>query len=202
MRFVPFLLAAALGDSIALFAKSAGSETALGELTYDNGRGTLARAPTPDIASPQCIGTHDLPDHECFGYLAVKDDDWSIDVFLNQDGSIERLAWVARPGAVKVHKYRQAANPNLEAYVVVNRAQQGEAAEKKKKGPRKEVTTVKKIVKEKDENGNEIEREVEETHEVVVDDRSFIQKNGVYIVIPLVMFMLKSDPDNNKAKKE
>lgn len=46
------------------------------------------------------------------------------------------------------------------------------------------------MIKEIDDNGVEVTREIEEEVEVPVDDRSWIQKNWMYVVPPLLIFML------------
>ena len=61
---------------------------------------------------------------------------------------------------------------------------------------RKAVVKSKKTVVEVDEDGKEVVKEVEV--EEPVDERSWLQKNWIYVVIPLVLLMLLTD-DKNKT---
>lgn len=192
---------AAAHAPILLYARSAGSDVNVGTLTIDGRSVIVDKADAPG-ADKACVGTKDLPDHQCFGYTDLASD-WGVDVFLDEQADIARL--LVRQGAGRVHKYREDPQPNLKAWAVVNHPARGQANNEKsqeKKGPHTEVKITKKKVVEEDEHGNKVEREVEVEEEVLVDNRLFVQKYWVYLVIPLVMMLLQKDPQNQRRKQD
>ncbi|KAK6453947.1 uncharacterized protein RJT20DRAFT_64526 [Scheffersomyces xylosifermentans] len=175
------------------------SVESLGTLNYDKSkkRGLFERS---DIEIPPnsvdlCIGTSDLKDHDCFTYLkggkGIDFNSKAWHIFLDEANEIKRLAVnnedanenVSTP--VVVHSYQRAPVPNLNPDSRKNAPKKAQES-----GPRKEVVVQKKKVIVKDDDGNEVEKEIEEEVEVEVDDRSWVQKNWMYIVLPLVFFML------------
>lgn len=190
---------AAAHAPILLYARSAGSDVAVGTVTVDGRSVNLDKAET-EGAGPACVGTKDLANHECFGYTELSSD-WGVDVFLDKQAEIARL--LIRQGPGRVYKFREEPQPNLKAWAVTNRKSQDSSEKpKEKKGPHTEKKVTKKTIVEEDEQGNKVEREVEIEEEVIVDDRLFVQKYWVYMVIPLVMFMLQKDPQNQRPKQD
>lgn len=136
-----------------------------------------------------CIGSDDIADSECISYVNGKLNEFGVAIYLDKLGNIESIS-LTNDG-VNIHPFEEGVKPNLNP-VVKNKPKSGG------KSVKLEKVVQKKMIKIIDEDGNEIEQEVEEEVEVEVDERSFIQKNWVYIVIPLAMYMIASAPDETK----
>ncbi|KAI5963978.1 hypothetical protein CANMA_003575 [Candida margitis] len=146
----------------------------------------------PDQA--YCIGTKDIHNNDCFSYQSNLSNltHAVFSLFLDEDGDISRLSlsFDDRLDKPQVKKRKQviAAQPNLNPDSM--KKQRDEQQKKAGNEPVVEKVKQKKLIKEIDANGVEVTREIEEEVEVAVDDRSWIQKNWMYIVPPLIIFML------------
>lgn len=155
----------------------------------------------PDQA--YCIGTKDIHNNECFSYQSNLPNltQAVFNLFLDEDGDILRLSlsFDNKLGKPQVKRRKQviAAQPNMNPDSI--KKQREEQQQQKKAGSGGdgggsivEKVKKKKLIKEIDANGVEVTREIEEEIEVEVpiDDRSWIQKNWMYIVPPLLIFML------------
>lgn len=140
-----------------------------------------------DTTGEICLGTNSLPDHECFAYVdSVKFPQFHI--YLDSTGNVDHLAATvnaATKSSVMVHPFEAAPVPNLNPKSFKHNA--------KSKGSSPQTQKVLKKMVIKGENGEDVEVEGEVEVEVEVDDRSFIQKYWVYIVPPLIMYMMASD---------
>ena len=141
-----------------------------------------------------CIGTKDIHNNECFSYQSNAPNltQAVFNLFLDGEGDILRISLsfddkLAKP-QVKKRKQVIAAQPNLNPDSL--KKQREEQQKKAGDGPVVEKVKQKKLIKEIDDNGVEVTREIEEEVEVPVDDRSWIQKNWMYVVPPLLIFML------------
>ncbi|KAG5420846.1 hypothetical protein I9W82_002727 [Candida metapsilosis] len=146
----------------------------------------------PDQA--YCIGTKDVHNNECFSYQTnLQNLNHAIfNLYLDGDGDISRLSLsfddkLDKP-QVKRRKQIIAAQPNLNPDSM--KKQREEQKNGGNGGQVVEKVKQKKVITEIDANGVEVTREIEEEVEVPVDDRSWIQKNWMYIVPPLLIFML------------
>lgn len=146
----------------------------------------------PDQA--YCIGTKDVHNNECFSYQTnLQNLNHAIfNLYLDGDGDILRLSLsfddkLDKP-QVKRRKQIIAAQPNLNPDSM--KKQREEQKNGGNGGQVVEKVKQKKVITEIDANGVEVTREIEEEVEVPVDDRSWIQKNWMYIVPPLLIFML------------
>lgn len=149
-----------------------------------------------DPSKKYCIGTKDLENHECFTFLngVTSLNNTIIDAFIDEDGEITRLALNFEESSVKSktkdklrkHKIHPAAVPNMNADSIKKQRQQQQQAQ----GSSGKVRTIKqkRTIKYIDDDGNEVEKEIEE--EVEIDERSWIQKNWMYIVPPLLLFLV------------
>ncbi|EMG49209.1 hypothetical protein SBY92_000582 [Candida maltosa Xu316] len=138
-----------------------------------------------------CIGTKDLENHECFTFLNGVDslNHTVIDAFMDKDNAeIVRLSLTfAEESTNKLRKHRFAKSPvpNLNPDSLKKLKQQQQQSQEKGKV---EIVKQKRIIKVTDDEGNEVEKEIEE--EIEVDNRSWIQKNWMYIVPPLILFLI------------
>lgn len=144
---------------------------------------------TESLSGKFCIGTPDLDDMNCFAYVSLGsggDKDYpsrQFYIYLKQDNSIDYISYpVSSNSKVQVIHSVEAPVPNLHP--------SNKQSSKGSKEPKK--TIIKKTAK--DEDGNLVEIEEEE----IVDERSWLQKNWVYVVIPLVLLFLSSDDKNQK----
>lgn len=154
----------------------------------------------PDIN--YCFGTSDLANHECFSYTKGLDSLELVQfhVFLDKYSEAARLSVNydqqsknSNEPQVITHSFQLAPSPNLNPESL-----KGKKAQDSKGKQRVEKVVERKIVKVKDEHGNEVEKEVEQEVEVVVDNRSWIQKNWMYIVPPLILFLVMTGEEPKK----
>ncbi|KAG7663795.1 uncharacterized protein J8A68_002655 [[Candida] subhashii] len=158
------------------------------------------------VLDPQlgyCFGTNDLPNHECFSYTKGIKSLKSVQfhVFLDQASQIQHISVNYDSETndndgpqVIIHPFELAPSPNLNPESLKGKQKKESSAGQQ----RVEKVIQKKIIKVKDENGNEIEKEIEQEVEVEVDDRSWIQKNWMYIVPPLILFLMFSKDEPKK----
>ncbi|KAK6198535.1 uncharacterized protein RJT21DRAFT_414 [Scheffersomyces amazonensis] len=143
--------------------------------------------------SGYCFGTEDIPNHECFAYVegnnkSIKSKNFHL--FTNEQDEISQLSISNEDGdkpKVIIHNVVKSPVPNLNAESIKGQKQNQKA------GPKIEKVVQKKVVKYINDEGIESEKEIEEEVEVEVDDRSWIQKNWMYIVPTLILFLLMGD---------
>lgn len=139
-----------------------------------------------EIEGEFCIGA-DIINNDCISYYKGKLEKFGVKVFLNKQDEIDLIS-LTKSG-VTIVPFTEGAKPNLNPIT------------KKKEDSKKVVQKV--VVTLLDEDGNEITQEVEQEVEEIIDDRSFIQKNWKWIVIPLILFLVtgQEKPDADKAVK-
>lgn len=194
---LPFLLLASLValKYINLYGKDVYSDAvySLGGIDY-NPDSKSANFQSQDIrtySSSLCLGTLDLPDHDCFVYheLGNKNLEGKFKLFVSEVG-IQRISFEASPEklSVDVVEVGHGPTPNLLPEVPVKKPEQQQ----------KKTVVRKRVVK----NDNEEEIVVEEVvlEMAEEDTRSWVQKNWVYIVPPLIIFMLFAPADDKSSK--
>lgn len=176
-------------DQYTLFYNALETQTVadLAVLDYD----PVTKTATVNLVTPElpggdyCVGTKQLPNHDCITFLSSNiGQDFSkkaFHIYLNENG-VDHLAVVRGSGEVVVHEHEEAAKPIMDPESV--------KYVKKKNEPKTEKVVQKKIVKQVDADGKEVEVEVEEEVVVEVDERSWVQKNWMYLTLPLLVFML------------
>ena len=135
-----------------------------------------------------CVGTKDLDNHECFTFM----DENGVTISrlsLNFDESYNNKS------KLRKHKFTTSPIPNLNPDSL--KKQRQKQGNKGGQGNNKQVEIIKqkKLVKYIDDDGNEAEKEIEEEIEVEVDNRSWVQKNWMYIVPPLLLFLIVGGGD-------
>lgn len=187
------LVSAAEGQ-INVFGKSLNSGTIieLGHIKYDTDANTTLYDSVREIPSHDslCFGTKSLPNRECFSYIETKEatPKGTFTLFVNEEREILDIAFRAgEEWTIEFADVAAAPLPNLEPFV--------RQAQKQKNEPVKQKVIVKKVV-EIDGKQTEIEEEVEE--EVPVDNRLWLQKNWLWVVVPLVLFMIMSPEEEKK----
>ncbi|KAK6874129.1 hypothetical protein K6H11_001773 [Candida tropicalis] len=144
-----------------------------------------------DPSKSYCIGTKDLENHECFTFIngVSSLNNTVIDAFIDENGDITRLALnfdeSSKP-TIRKHKVHPAAIPNMNAESIKKQRQQQQ--QQAQNSGKVRVVKQKKLIKYIDDEGNEVEKEIEE--EVEIDERSWVQKNWMYIVPPLLLFLV------------
>ncbi|KAI3406961.1 hypothetical protein KGF56_000254 [Candida oxycetoniae] len=149
-----------------------------------------------------CIGTKDLHNHECFSFQRELPPlkNAVFHYFLAEDGDIIRLALsfdeqIDKPIILK-HQHIEAPKPDLNSELLAKERE--EQQKQAKKGVSVKKVKQKKMVTFVDTNGKEETREIEEEVEVEVDNRSWIQKNWMYIVPPLIIMLLMGGNEEKK----
>ena len=165
-----------LCETISLFARSVNDGSKLPLATVNTE--TKLMVMENELNGEYCIGTEDINDHECFSYFNGHMALLGVNLFLDKQGNVNSIALLS--SGVNLVKFVDGAKPNLNP---VNR---------KKPENRPKVEKITKTIIVKDENGEEVEKQVEEE----IDNRSFIQKNWVYIVIPLIFFLLAGEKES------
>lgn len=149
-----------------------------------------------------CVGTKDLDNHECFTLINGVDslNGTVIDAYMDENGvTISRLSLnfdeSYNKSKLRKHKMSTSPTPNLNPDSL--KKQRQKQANKGGQGNNKQVEIIKqkKLVKYIDDEGKEVEKEIEEEVEVEVDNRSWIQKNWMYIVPPLLLFLIVGGGD-------
>lgn len=165
-------------QSITLFAHSLvdSSDVSLATIDVENKLIVIEN----EVSGEFCIGTKDIDDHSCFHYLDGELSNFGVELYLDKQGSVNSIALTS--SGVKIIPFVEGVKPNLNP------------VSKKKTENAPKVEKIVKTVIVKDEDGNEVEKQIEEE----VDNRSFIQKNWVYIVIPLVFFLLTGEQEKEK----
>lgn len=185
---LPLLLLASLAalTSISIYARDVtnNAKIPLGAILLDDDRkiATFTADPIKGIGKAVCLGTSDLPGHDCFSYHELANDklQGSFQVIVDESG-IQRISFTpaARDLAVDVVEVKRAPGPNL-----LPVAMDLQVAPK----TQSKMVTRKRVVV--DDEGVETIVE-EEVLEVLEDDkRSWVQKNWMYIVPPLILFLI------------
>lgn len=174
--------------TIELFASSvaSGARIELGSISYDSSTNTTVSQIHSDLGrGDYCIGTESLHGHECFTYLEVSEAglNGQFVLFVDNLNDVSDISLVAGNSGLQavVQKIAAGPQPNLNPSMAVP-----------KKEPLKVI--VKKIVE--NEKGEKIE--VEEVEEVAEDTRSWVQKNWMYIVPPLLIVMMLIPEEKEK----
>lgn len=193
MRFHIFgaslLLAAAAADKIQFFAHNLDTqeEVQLGSIDYDlqASRSEFWAENLPIVPGAYCVGTKDLPGKECFAYLETDADiAGEFVVYVDNKDQLAEVSFLRGKSGLTSSVKKVTANvvPNLNP-------SQGQQV----KEPVIQKVTKKRVVE--NENGEEVEIEEEVEEAVAVDERSWIQKNWMYIVPPLLLFLLLAPED-------
>lgn len=180
---LPFLLALAYLQEVVVYSQRfADHHTAeFGRLSLGGASGTpqflLTSAPENGLF---CLGTSDLPGRECFAYHEVDGPLTGKFLVHVSSGEIKDVSFARGDGfSVEAVEPRTAPQPNLHP-----------AAKPVVQAPATKKVVRKRVVENDDGDKVEIEEEVEEN--VEVDTRLWIQKNWMYVVPPLVIFMIMS----------
>ncbi|QBM89586.1 hypothetical protein METSCH_D06640 [Metschnikowia aff. pulcherrima] len=130
----------------------------------------------------------------CFAYQEIKEKSGQslggeFLITINESGTIQSLSFSrgTEPNvyAAKVSVLAEAPKPNLNPY--------NKRSEQEKQQVQTQKVIVKKLVENEKGEKIEVEEEVEEV--VEADNRSWVQKNWMYIVPPLVLFLIFSPED-------
>ena len=150
-----------------------------------------------------CVGTKDLDNHECFTLINGVEslNGTVIDAFMDENGvTISRLSLnfdesYNNKSKLRKHKFTTSPIPNLNPDSL--KKQRQKQGNKGGQGNNKQVEIIKqkKLVKYIDDDGNEAEKEIEEEIVVEVDNRSWVQKNWMYIVPPLLLLLIVGGGD-------
>lgn len=193
VAFFASTICAAAAQQILLFSRNLDSlaVTQLGSLHYDPAAATsdFSAHDSHILPGSYCIGTSDLPLKECFVYLETSGDlGGEFVVFVDDENQVSDISFLRGAGGftLRVEKVVSNVKPNLTPF--------------HKKEPVKEPVTQKVTRKRVVENENgekvEIEEEVEEV--VPVDERSWIQRNWMYVVPPLLLFLVMAPEDKQE----
>ncbi|KAK6461282.1 hypothetical protein DFJ63DRAFT_337177 [Scheffersomyces coipomensis] len=173
------------------------------EFNQDRKKGQFISQSDKDIILSKdvdyCFGTKDLLNHDCFGYVVGNEDSLTsknFHIFINAELNIDYISVnheISDKTDVIVHNVIKSPVPNLNAEATKHQPKGNQNA-----GPKTEKVIQTKKVTFIDEDGNEVEREVEEEVEVEVDERSFIQKNWMYIVPTLLLFLVMSGDEKKE----
>lgn len=193
MRFDLLLWAVATG-ALQIFIQNVESQAVspLGTLDYDSS--ALKADFSSEIGSitpgAYCIGTKDIPAKECFTYVEINDQlQGEFVVYVDADNSISELTFLPGLDGLSLRVQKVVANvlPNLKPFFTQQKALQ----------PATQKVTRKRVVE--DENGEKVE--VEEVEEVEVDNRSWVQKNWMYIVPALLLVFIMSPEEKSGEQK-
>lgn len=200
MRFdiVGLLLwtASALASNhILIFARNLDSLSVaeLGSLNYDLSTAKLEF--TEDsyeiTPGPYCIGTRDLASKECFAYVEVNDQlGGDFVLYVDDKNEMTELSFLrSQEVGLRLRLKKVVTNivPNLEPF-------QGQQQVKQ---PVTQRVTRKRVVE--NENGEKVEVEEVIEEVVPVDERSWIQKNWMYVVPPLLLLLVLSPEDKQSS---
>lgn len=188
------VVSAVSASKIVFFAQNLETQNnvQLGSLEYDQQSSTSAFSPEnhPTEAGSYCIGTKDLPGKECFAYLETTGDiTGQFVIYVDNKNELTEVSFLRGANVLdsRVERIKTNVVPNLNP-------SQGQPI----KEPVVQKVSRKVVVQNEDGEDVEIVEEVEEV--VPVDDRSWIQKNWMYIVLPLVLVLLvapEEKPEGN-----
>lgn len=132
-----------------------------------------------------CIGTEDLANHECFGYFKAKSDNGKLKLLVKGDSN---------EGVI----YKILINPDINSGkdLIIVGEEKGPSpilnpvhSQKQKPGKKSGVNS------NAAPEGGEAEDDVEEEE---VDNRSFVQRNWMYIVPGLILLFMGLSPEEEK----
>lgn len=163
-----------------IFAKSSdasGASFSIGSISDDLTFNQLEYS----LSGEYCIGTDDLPNHQCFAFIKSEDQS-RINLIINKDSE----------GILRIQINP---NPSVEESIVI-------ISHDDQKGP---SPIMHPVHKNKQQNQNKDESSTssgvgEDGEEIVVDDRSFIQKNWMYIVPGLILLFMGLGAEEPPAK--
>lgn len=192
MRFnilLACIVTAVSAKKILFFAHSLDTleEIQLGSIDFDQESSSSAFLAEKNqfVPGPYCIGTRDLPGKECLAYLET---DGGISgefvVYIDSKNELAEVSFFRGKSGLSSTVRKVTANvvPNLNP-------SQGQQVNE----PVIQKVTKKRVVENEAGEKVEIEEEVEE--EVTVDDKSWIQKNWMYVVPPLLLFLVFAPED-------
>lgn len=197
MRFAAILglLSVALAEQLQITSRNVetGAKTEVGILDFDASTSDSTFHPSAALtAGSYCIGTTNLPRKDCFTYLEVSDAGLggSFVLYVDEHNKVSDIAFFLAPSEIQttVQKIGKGPVPNLSP----------SNAEKVVKPPTQKVIR-KKVVETEDGETVEIEEEVEEI--VTEDNRSWVQKNYIYIVPALLVAMVLLPDGEEKEEK-
>lgn len=187
---LPLLLLASLValSSLSIYARDIDNDvrTTIGAILFDEKTNIAAFNPVTvgNIGKAVCLGTDDLPNHECFVYheLSKEELQGRFQIIVDESG-IRRISFApsAEELVVGVVEVTRAPAPNLLPVAMELQAVP--------KPQTKQVMRKRVIV---DDAGVESVVEEEVLEVVEQDNRSWVQKNWMYIVPPLVLFLIFS----------
>lgn len=190
MQFHVLLLATLCAAQVLYYARGLDSaqKVPVGTLSFAEGTLEAQFASADPALQPglYCIGTDDLPGKSCFAYLEVSGRlGGKFVAFVGPDGELVDVTFVQGPGELSG------------TAEVRNRAAQPQYDEtfRQKEPVKTQKVTRRKVVENEAGEKVEVEETVEEV--VEVDNRSWIQKNWLYVVLPLVLFLVLA-PDDKK----
>ena len=206
MRFTSILLypilaysafAEATEKTVDVFSKSVNSAStvSLGQIKYDTATNNTEYVAISDLPSHEsiCLGTRHIPNRECFTFLQTKESSpkGRFVLFLNKDREIEDIAFHAgdEEWSTELVDVLLAPSPTLKPFVRQKQKQKAEPVKQK---------VIRKKTVEIDGKQTEIEEEVEE--EVQEDAKLWLQKNWMWVVIPLALFMVMAPEEEKKEE--
>lgn len=187
MRLPILLLVGAVVAEVNIFANSIdnASRIKVGSIVTADANGfEFQQENSLPANTDYCIGTSDLPNHECFGYIRTLVEDEKLKLLVKADST---------GGIIK----KLLINPDIQAQqpLVVVAEVGGPSpimnpvhSQKKNSKPAKSRIAP---------DGGEVVAEEEEEEEVE-DDRSFVQKNWMYIVPGLLLLFMGLSPAEEK----
>lgn len=167
------------------------SEVSLGAIHFDHQSKSASFSATGAdvVGTSLCLGTHDIPGQECFVYQEAADGKLggSFQLFVDQNG-IQRLSFSPslEEFSAEIIEISHGAGPNMLPLFQEKTAQK----------PQTSTVVRKRVVTDEDGVESVVEEEVVEVIEE--DNRSWVQKNWMYIVPPLVLFLLFAPVDEQK----
>ncbi|GEQ70492.1 hypothetical protein JCM33374_g4170 [Metschnikowia sp. JCM 33374] len=176
----------------------------IGILAYDAEHRTADFRLSPDVSietTAFSLCARDLAGTDCFGYQEIDQTGpgalgGDFGLVIDDEGTIQRLSFsrgdVPQEFSCHVGTVNMALKPNLNPF------------NKRNANDQQAQTQTKKVVRTRvveNEEGEEVEVEEEVEEEVAVDTRSWVQKNWMYIVPPLVLVLILSPSDSPEGAK-
>ncbi|CAH2352092.1 endoplasmic reticulum membrane protein complex subunit 10 [[Candida] railenensis] len=131
-----------------------------------------------------CVGTEDLANHECFGYVEAKSDNGKLKLLVKRDSN-----------EGTIHKISINPDINSEQDLIVVGEERGPSpilnpVHSQKQNAAKKGGVNSNAASDSGEAGEDVEEEV--------DNRSFVQKNWMYIVPGLLLLFMGLSPEEEK----
>ena len=197
LAFILCLLTVVALQEISIYTKNvnSGQNQELGILFYDSSlREASFSAISDTFPESDAFSICARDPDSCFAYQEIKEKSGQslggeFLITINENGTMQSLSFSRgnelNVYAAKVGVLAEAPKPNLNPY------NKRSAQEKQQVQTQKVI--VKKVVENEKGEKIEVEEEVEEV--VEADNRSWVQKNWMYIVPPLVLFLIFSPED-------